>query len=307
MKNLIVSFFVTCVCVFSVHAIVPPSDTGAADLSVNIVDRGDWSASQYKSTIDTLPSLAIPNPDSSIAEIKAHVTTLKANEATSDYPWVSVDCDLDSGKNFVGVTAVRLTYKADKAWYMGLTDTMLDPNNAAPYQAVLPAATAATTVYFNVADTSTKYLSTVTFTQPDWVETGYRTPIDYTNINGFTFAPNDDAGLGVESTIEIFDLRLYHYSGYSSSVRFNVKNQSHVSGSINLMKANVLSFSVPKTSTYAVSIYSPEGKLVAGMSKACSKDGRNEITLKNYSLAPGLYVARISQADYSAIGKIVIK
>jgi len=305
MKKLIVSFCLTCVTVFSINAKVVPTDTAAP--SVNIVDQGDWSADGYKATIDTGTALAILNADSSVAEIKAHVTTLKANETTGDYPWVSVDCDLDSGKNFVGVTAISVTYKSDLNWYMGLTDTLLNSDLSGPYQAVLPVAATFTTSYFSVLDTATKFDSSVTFSQPEWVDSAYRSPIDLQNINALTFSPNDDNGLGVESTIEIKEIRIYHYSGYSSSVRFNAKNQSRVSGSINLMKSNVLTFSVPKTNTYAVSIYSPQGKLVAGMSKACSKDVRNEIALKNYNLAPGLYVAKVSQAEYSASGRIMIK
>jgi hypothetical protein len=306
MKNFSVSVFLACIAVLSAHAVVPPSDTNVANISPNIVDQGDWSASQFRSTIDTATGFAILNADSSVQEIKAHVTTTKA--ADPIYPWVSIDCDLDSGKNFIGVTAVRITYKADKSWYLSLSDTTLDQDNSGSYQTALPAVTEFTTAYFNVFDTSTKYSATVTFTQPDWV-TGdtFRSPINYQNINGISFSPNDDAGAGVESTIEISDLRLYHYAGYANPVRYFLKNQNRFSSPINLTRSNILKFSVPQNNTYNVSIYSPEGKLVAGMSKSCVKDAQNEIALKNFNFAPGMYLVRISQTDYSASGKIIIR
>jgi hypothetical protein len=308
MKKVSVVLFLAWIAVFSVNAAVPLVDTNAAALSPNLVDYGGWSASQFRSTIDTAGGFAILNPDSSVQEVKAHVTTTAANEATEIYPWVSIDCDLDSGKNFIGVTGIRITYKADKAWYMALYDSTLDPDNSGSYQTALPAAADFTTLYYNVLDTSTAYSKTVTFTQPDWVTgSAYRLPIHYDKINGFSFSPNDDAGTGVESTIELSDLRLYNYSGFPISVRHFPKSRNIVSGTIKLTPANMLRFSVPQTNTYTVSMYSPDGSLVAAVSKSCTNDGQNEIALKKYNLAPGLYVVNISQAHYSAIGKIVIK
>jgi hypothetical protein len=307
MKKVAVSLFLACILVFGVSASTPPMDTSATAISPNLTDAGDWSASSdTESTIDTSTGFVIMNPDSSVAEIKAHVKTAKSHDPI--YPWVSIDAELDSGYNFVGVTAIRITYKADKPWYIAIYDPTLDPDNSGSYQAVMPAESVFTTHYYNVSDTSTKYDSSVTFSQPSWVETKYRSPINFSHINGFSFSPNDDAGDGVETTVEISDLRLFNYAGYATiPVRYFLKNSNNVLIGINLARSNVLSFSVPQNNTYTVSIYSPQGKLVARISKSCSKEVRNEIALKNYNLVPGLYMVKVSQTDYFATGKIMIK
>jgi hypothetical protein len=306
MKKVAVFLFLACIGVFSVNAAAPPIDTSIAAISPNLCDWGGWSASQFRSTIDTTGGFLVMNPDSSVAEVKVHVTTTASTG--NIYPWVSIDCDLDSGKNFSGVTAIRITYKADKQWYMGLTDTLLDPDNSGPYQAKIPAATSFVTAYFNIFDTATAYDANVTFTQADWISGAtYRVPINYSEINALTFSPNDDAGSGVESTIEISDLRLYGYTGFANPVTHNFKSLTHASGAISLAQTGILKFSVPQNSTYMVSLFSPAGKLMMNVSKVCSKDNSNEISLKSLNLAPGIYIAKISQVDYSVIGKIIIK
>jgi Secretion system C-terminal sorting domain len=74
-----------------------------------------------------------------------------------------------------------------------------------------------------------------------------------------------------------------------------------------MARSNVLAFSVPQDNNYTVSIYSAQGKLSAATSKFCTKDGQNQIALKDFSLSPGLYLVKIAKADYSAMGKILVK
>jgi hypothetical protein len=305
-KNIFVSLLLAGAAAFSANAHIAPSvsDTDAAYMSPNIIDTGSWDMSEYKSSIDTGTSLKIPNTNGSGKEIKANVSVLK--DGTNDYPWVSLDCALDSAKNFVGVTTIRVTYKADQNWYLSLNDTTIDQDFAGTYQAMLWASTAFKTVYLNVLDTNSSMDSSFDFTQPTW-SAGYTTPINYVQINGLTFGPDDDEGLGVSSTIEISDIRIYHYAGYTTSVKYTNKSLKHFFGTMNLVRSNVLAFSVPQDNNYTVSIYSAQGKLSAAMSKFCSKDGQNQIALKDLGLCPGLYLVKIAKADYSIMGKILVK
>jgi hypothetical protein len=299
MKKVSVFLFLACIAVFSVNAAAPPLDTNVAYISPNVVDEGGWYVTQLLSTIDTTGGLILK--DSTGVDI-VKIKTVKQAAADPVYPYTSLECEFDTA-NFSGATALRITYKADQPWVVSLMDTTIDYENSGPYGQSIPVATDWTVIGLNMLDT------TLTgFRQPSWINNGKNvTPINYSTMMGIAFDPYDPDDLGITASLAIKDLRIYHYNGFKSPVKFAVSKSRHSRGSIRLSQSNVLKFAVPSTNVYSVSVYSPAGKLVLRLSKPCVKDAKNEVSLKNFNFVPGIYFARISLADYSAIGKIVIK
>jgi hypothetical protein len=303
MKKILMSLIFGLCAVFAVNAASVLDTTNA---SLNAVDEGWWDPlCDSLSSIDTTGGFFKKDGTDDIVVLKC---TKGAAIGDSIYPWVELDCELDSIPTLAGVTAIRVTYKADSAWYLILPDPTIDENNSAPYQALVPAATEWTTKYFNVLDTSFTYSTTATFTQPSWVTPSkYRSAIKYTNIKNLAFSPRDENDVGLTTTIQIKDVALFNYAGFKSSVKFAIAKAVHHTGSIQLTRTNALKFEVPVSGNYTVSLFSPAGKRIAIAQRSFTTNGTNELSLKNYNIVPGLYLISVSSENYSATAKLLIR
>ncbi len=303
MKKVFATLAVALFALNAAPAAVGPIDTTHA--SANLVEESYWEPiCDSLSKIDTSGHLYQTDAAQDIIVLK----TIKA-AAIGDtiYPWVELTVDLDSAKPLNTTTAIRITYMADSAWYLVLPDSTLDPDNSAPYQALMPAATAWTTKYFNVLDTSRAYSITATFTQPSWVARTSRGNLNTQNVINLSFSPKDDDDLGITTTIKIKDVTLFNYNGFPLAV----KNFHSVNGaaqySIVFTKNNSLKFNVPSSNNYKVSFYNAEGKRMAMSEQSFSANGNNEINLAQFKFAPGVYMVSISNGASKATGKFLIK
>jgi len=298
---LVVAFFA-----FNAAPAVAPLDT--THPCANLIEESYWEPiCDSLSKLDTTGHLYQTDAGADIIVLKCIKAAVVGVEPNAYYPWVELDCDLDSGITFTGTTAIGITYMADSAWYLILPDSTLDPNNSAPYQALMPACTTWTTKFFNVLDTSHVYTASATFSQPSWVEPSYRANLNYANVINLSFSPKDDDDRGITTTIKIKDVTLFNYKGFPLAVLSGSKATSHFQRPISFANGNTLKFAVPSNNTYKVSFYSAEGKRVAISEQCFQANGNNVINLSQYKFSPGLYVVSIANGSYKAVGKFLIK
>lgn len=313
MKKFTVFCLAVCCIVISGNAAKSIIDT-VNNPSPNLLDTGEltswWINLDTGHTIDGLPKASV---DTGTALIDSATRLLKikmkkvAAVPPDDYPWVELMnyiCDL-TDTNFWGVTAVKVTYKSDVQLNVNFNQSDLS-DAGENYRAELPIAADWSTVYIKFDTVPVTEPNIYTLRQADWVSP--KRPWNPFLIDAIGF-DHELPETGGEGTLELSNVIIWGHAMISTPIKNLIPMNKSKGYSAWVVNNNLIKFKVPETEMgkYNISLFNFSGKKIASFNKTFTKNGANEISLKNSRLSAGVYVVQITNKNRAAVTRISIK
>lgn len=216
-------------------------------ISENLLNFADWyvifdeeHSGNHESgaTLDTskLSSDAIIGADLTVGE----------TDNDKIWPWAK----LVSGatNDLEGVTAIKLSYKSDKPFFIGLDDTLLSKDGV-EYVYEIPATSSFKELTISIDQ----------FAQPNWAADVNKTAdLVLKNVRALTFSPKD--AYGAAARIDIENLQLYDFKGKGVAVSASKALLVKDGIALQAITSKKVTLVVPEADKYNVALYSLKGQ-----------------------------------------------
>jgi len=249
-------------------------------LSVNLLEHSGWEsgADEYgsKSVIDTVTKAK---------KVAGTFTTVADDVAAEKYSWAKMTSYL--AKAFTGATLFKVTYTSDKPVTMVLEQTGLSEAGTA-YGFELPAGT-----------NRTEYLTLDQFKQPSWITTAQKAPLDLSQVKSIGF---EAVSKNTTTAIAITELKAQNYvvdpvGVVSHTSKFSALQLAGISaGNLNLQ--------IPTAGTYAIAMYSLNGRQLFRETRSLSA---GSVAVTTGITNSGIYLISVEGAGFSAMFKGAVR
>lgn len=237
----------------------------ASAWSKNLVSHTEWMSGhdEYKDDHASTVTLKQTVKDTMVT---ATFKIGKMDDAKKIYPWANVTAML--GSPLEGVTAVKISYKADKKVSLTLDQEVL-MDKGTSYMKELPATDG------EWSDVTVKIED---FKQPGWLNSDDATELDLGKVKSLSIAPVDYA---CSANLEVAELKLSDYSGeYVGNIVAKTLHSMEAPIAIAGMTGGLLQLHIAERGAYKVSLYTVSGRVLKSESLSLTR-GLNQFDLGN--------------------------
>lgn len=210
-----------------------------------------------------------------------------AAQSGNIWPWVEIEC-ANYKPTYAGLCSVKITYKTDKKVRITLNNPTLAGGTSHMYELPVSASTWKTVT-----------LQTSSFAQPSWVSP--TSALDVSKVNLLMLVPIE---YGVPGKIEVKELKVYGIEPKPVGVGIQAVASSETAIEINGIYNNTIHVQAQTEGTFAMSVYSFDGKLISNKSVEII-NGENAISMDS-ELSTGAYFVRLVNENTTATKKFVV-
>ncbi|MGM0444606.1 MAG: hypothetical protein ACQEQV_10505, partial [Fibrobacterota bacterium] len=143
-----------------------------------------------------------------------------------------------------------------------------------------------------------------TFKQPSWLEE--KSDIVLADVTEVSFELADGSVDAAEGSISISSLKLKGLDVDGSSVIIGSATTDITGLAVNSVSADALSIATGKSGTYAINLYSVNGRKLAGFNSKLTA-GINRVPLSGAALTGNVFILQVKGADMNMVKRIMVR